>query len=215
MIDLVVGLDIDGIMVDVDKYIHEKGVALFGTVKNPAAYHIQDKWNLPESANEEFWSKYRLDYVKNVENLKFFDTFRWYFDDVSGPPPHYVITSRIENIPDYAERNIVREHTNNFIHDCFPYVKKIIYTTAGHKLEYCKKYGINLMVDDYIGNYKPLCEEGIKCITIAYPHNKDYDHPNLIRCKDLYHVMIIIARYRGGDHPWEELKAIYTCETPT
>ncbi|MFZ2337227.1 MAG: hypothetical protein WAW59_03125 [Patescibacteria group bacterium] len=51
------------------------------------------------------------------------------------------------------------------------------------KSVFCKKHGVTLMIDDAIHNIEDLLENGITCILIEKPWNKNYNttHPLLHR----------------------------------
>jgi len=59
------------------------------------------------------------------------------------------------------------------------------------KSDACKKYGIEVLVEDAIHNAEDVAKEGIKAILITKPWNKKYKptDPNIIRASNLNEIM--------------------------
>ncbi len=98
-----------------------------------------------------------------------------------------IITAR----SDQEEWKVIR--TKNWISTYFPEIGKenIFFVnhfshTALPKSVVCKNLGINLMIDDHIGNAQDLAENNIATILLEKPWNRHhrFEHPLIYRVKD-------------------------------
>ena len=189
-----VGIDVDGVLVDVDEFILHTGEGLWGPMKNPKGYLVKDRWGLDGQTDLDFWNKYRKTYVETQIPMKGIEVFAKYLHDTKTP--HTVITNRGDDASDPEEKEYIRIKTKEFIDSYLPEAQGIVHNGIGTKLPECIKHNIDVMIEDNTDHVKILSEH-IYCILINQPHNIDFKHPKVIHANDLSEVPVILEILRG------------------
>jgi len=125
-----------------------------------------------------------VDEGKHYESNVFKD-FKKVFNDLERKFQIYFITSRSYDLrgrtKKFLEAELGRENLNiNYIHD---YPEKT-------KSFFCKKEGINILIDDHIPNIIEASSKGIKVFVFDQPWNRDIkEGENIIRVKNWEEVL--------------------------
>lgn len=189
-----VGIDVDGVLVDVDEFILKTGEEIYGPMKNPKGYLVKDRWGLDEESDLNFWNTYRRSYVDTQIPMKGIEVFSKYLHDTNTP--HTVITNRGDDASDPEEKEYIRVKTKEFVDHYLPEVRGVIHNGIGTKLPECLNNGIDVMIEDNVDHVKILSEH-LYCILINQPHNIDFKHPRVIHANDLSEVPAILEILRS------------------
>lgn len=104
----------------------------------------------------------------------------------------YIITARDENSP------IKKQGTIEWMQQHFPMISSENILFSNHltgaevtKSSLCKMHGITLLVDDNIHNAMDVVGQGISCILLEKPWNKNdtFEHPLLYRAKNWHEII--------------------------
>lgn len=183
-----IGIDIDGVLTDYEKWQIEVGSKFFMKynkyIVDPNGYDIDTVFGVNKEMDEEFWNEYLYDYVKNEPARKFageiIDKLKQDNNEI------YIITARY--LTDRNDevgkemRNIVIKwlSDNNINYD------KIIFTKED-KYEICIENDIELMIEDKVENINKISTK-IPVICFNAGYNKSCNGKNIIRCYSWYDI---------------------------
>lgn len=157
----------------------------FATHKYTKALH---NWN--DEEENIFWEKYYLQMLPKVsakalasESIK----------KISQNNKIYLITARWD-----TEKKEVEQITRKWLKD-----NEIVYDelilNAGTKLESCKKYNIDIFIDDSFKNCKELAENGIKTFIMDSRTNGNYNDEKITRVYSWPHVCQEVSKIEKGE----------------
>lgn len=138
-----IGIDIDGVLTDIEKFQLERGTKYFGNVINKYGYEIRNIFNCGKSKENEFWLK-NLDYYK-TKPREGASEFTNYLHD--NGIEVFIISSR--NI-------LLQKYTNHWLRTNNIYFDRVIYTSD--KLKTVKENIIDIMIEDSPKNILQLSE---------------------------------------------------------
>ncbi|MDO5574502.1 MAG: AMP-binding protein [bacterium] len=197
-----IGLDIDGVLTDIEHYQLKKGTAFFKKkyhqeIQNPEGFDIKKIFNCSEKQYRRFWTKYLIPYslwekarpriseeIKRIHDNK---------DSVN------IITSRefacSKGIAGHLMRAAVRSwlKRNHIVYDTITYCK-------GSKLKIINDLKIDIMIEDNPDNCLEIAEV-IDVICIAAKYNQTCSHVNIFKLDDvtrLYDTVELIKKKPGN-----------------
>ena len=183
-----IGIDIDGVLTDFEKWQLEVGSKFFikynKNIVNPSGYDSEDVFDATKEMDSEFWHDYLYDYAKNEPARKFAGEV---IDKLKNKGYKiYIITARYltDRNDDLGKemRNIVIEwlKENSINYD------KIIFSPED-KFEICKENNINIMIEDKVENINNISEIiPVVCFNASY--NKVCNGKNIYRAYTWYDV---------------------------
>lgn len=189
-----IGIDIDGVLTDIEQWQLDYGSKYFYekyniNIKNYKGYETTDIFNVSDEMDEEFWKVYFRDYSVNVEPRKFasevIDKLRSLGNEI------YIITARgsfLTHSRDIEENQSIvidwlKRHNINY--------DKIILSPED-KLEICKQNNIDLMIEDKSRNIELISSE-IPVICFHANYNESCNGPNVYRCYSWYDILYKIS----------------------
>ena len=194
-----IGIDVDGVMVDLYGWIEKKmkkySRKLFGRkVYDKNAKHIYERYGLTREQDEEFWAKYIWEYSQNA---KLFKGLKKYFKLLSKDGHKlYIITSRYHAGKDTEDGERMRALIEGGLEKAGLVYDKIIYTSeSGGKIAACRKYKIDIMIDDSSWNIFDL-HKFVFCIVYDSKFNKWIEGENIKHAKDWRGVYSIIKNFK-------------------
>ncbi|MCM1371135.1 MAG: hypothetical protein NC181_04545 [Clostridium sp.] len=199
-----IGLDIDGVLIDLQKYQLEKGNLYFSkkfhknieqVIRDLNAYDVQDIYGCTKKERMIFWGRYvweySLFYPARIGSSEI--THKWHNEGRTVD----IVTSRV-----YVDRNDVlgmlfRVMVKSWLHKQNIYYDRIKFcsekNSAVDKLLACKEYNTDLMSDDKIDNIESISEIiPVACFTANW--NLDYEKENVYRVNSLYEIDELIQR---------------------
>lgn len=183
-----IGIDIDGVLTDFEKWQLEVGSKFFvkynKNIVNPDGYDSDTVFNVTKEMDSEFWHDYLYDYAKNEPARKFAGEV---IDKLKNKGYKiYIITARYltDRNDDLGKemRNIVIEwlKENSINYD------KIIFSPED-KFEICKENNISIMIEDKAENINNISKIiPVVCFNASY--NKVCNGKNIFRAYTWYDV---------------------------
>lgn len=191
--NLVVGIDVDGVLVDTG-YLENIATKLYGPPKHPEEYYTSKRYELSYDEDKRFYKAYRKDYILNAPTVPGIDKLGEYL--TKREIPHFIITNRGADCESHEEAQLIYAKTKELVYQYFPAVQDIIFNGIGTKLPECLRNGVNVMIEDCSIHAKIL-SEFINCILIERDHNIDFRHPKVVHAKDLSQVPHILEVIGG------------------
>lgn len=183
-----IGIDIDGVLTDehsfiidfASKYLNERNIPY--TVHKDI-YDSEKVFDVSKEVWREFWKEHIFYYSKNVQARPFASEVinKLKKENIEI----FIITARYyttyENEHTEEMQKIVKEWLNN---NNIPY-DKIIFSEE--KVDICKKYEIDLMIEDKPENILSISNE-IPVICYDHLYNAKLNNKNIIRCYSWYDI---------------------------
>ncbi len=183
-----IGIDIDGVLTDFEKWQLDVGSKFFlkynKNIVVPDGYDSDVVFNVTKEMDSEFWNEYLYDYAQNEPARKFsnevIDKLRRKGYEI------YIITARYltdkNNDLGKEMRKIVKDWLkNNKIN-----YDKIIFSPED-KLEICKENNIDIMIEDKVENINNISKI-IPVICFNAGYNKMCSGKNIFRAYTWYDV---------------------------
>ena len=189
-----IGIDIDGVLLDIENYIMTRGSKFFWdnykkTIENPFTYNIYEMFGMDQEAERKFWEKCYYNYIMEAP--------RMYASEVISKLSEaghkiYIITARSAN----ALNNGVSEEEaqklvpvwlekNNIVYD------KLLFV-AGDKTEACVANKIDVMIEDSPSQIKSI-SKAIPVIVFDARYNQKISGENIVRNYSWYDVLKTIS----------------------
>lgn len=166
----VIGLDMDGVIVDLAGYQLAKGIPYFSkklglskknVVKNLSAYDIEEIFGVSHSERMKFWAHYIWQYCLTIPPIKGVSekTNKWHNEGRKV----VIVTSRVYVMEDNLLGELFRLMVHLYLKINNIYVDDVIFceekNSAEAKAKACRKAGIKLMIDDKLENVNKISEE--------------------------------------------------------
>jgi uncharacterized HAD superfamily protein len=188
-----IGIDVDGTLIDMHGFMLEKGKRFFRRdASDPYALNIEGMFSCTPKEGKRFWLRYLVEYclfppmiedaAQTVRRLR-----------CSGHRI-YIITSRIytdrEGLAGLFPRMVVRGllKRKGVPYDGIAFCKD----TGEEKLKYCRKFAIDVMIDDKPENLITIGEE-CPVIVSPMPWNAYLEDKGYIRAKNWANTYDIIT----------------------
>lgn len=191
-----IGIDIDGVLTDVIRYVCDYGSKYFfekyGKLDiNINSWSLKDMFNVTDEEDKECW-------LTIVKNYSINEPARSFTSEVINKIKNegnsiYIITARSVDKWDDVDGQM-----NNIIKDWLKH-NEIQYDNlifSKDKLEICKKYNIDIMIEDKTENINSVSTQ-IPVICFDANHNKNLKGKNIYRAYswyDVYYKYLIIKR---------------------
>ncbi|MCI8272680.1 MAG: hypothetical protein HFJ55_01175 [Clostridia bacterium] len=158
----------------------------FGLIKN--RYYLKHLYGWDEKTKYDFFDKYYKNVLeectmlpnadKVIQNLK-----------KEGNIIHF-ITARLMNIKGCDTEAITRRSLENFN---IPYDSLDLHVSD--KLEFCKKFKIDILIEDSYETCKELMSNGIKSILMTTKMNSDIEDKDIVRTNNWNEIYEEIQKY--------------------
>ena len=184
-----IGIDIDGVLTDIEKFQLEYGSKYFykrnKTIVNYKGYETTDVFGVSLTEDDEFWNNAIKEYIKEPARNYASEVIQKLKDDGNEI---YIITARssnltyIDTIDTEQMRNIVREWLKKYN----IYYDELIFSKED-KLEICLENKIDVMIED---KPKNIMEISTKIPVICYHanYNDTCINDNIYRCYTWYDI---------------------------
>lgn len=189
-----IGIDMDGVMIDDDRYIldnlskflYEKGLP---EMENPTVY--EEKFNLDADENLKYREEYFFNYI---ENAKPFDYTKEVIDKLHEKGHKIVvITGRFKTTSKCELGEKMRFLTENWLRKNKIYYDKIVYSVIP-KIKEVEENNIDLMLEDSPYNI-PLLARVTKVACFNTQYNQHIDLPNVTRVFSWYDFLSKFEKY--------------------
>ena len=194
-----IGIDIDGVLVDLERYVIDYGTKMCVEKQLPINLKLNEYWEVKkfswtDEQEEEFWNKYLENYVLKTRPREFakevIDKLRKENNKI------YIITARNEEGLPPESYGKMQEFTKKWLQDNEIKYDEIIFASDTEKLEQCLKNDINIMIEDSPNNILNISSK-IKVIKYDCQYNKNIEGENIITAYSWYHIYNIIKELRG------------------
>lgn len=189
-----IGIDIDGVLTDFEKWQLEVGSKFFikygKNIVVPDGYDSDIIFNVSREIDTEFWHEYLYDYAKNEPARKFagevIDKLRQDGYEIYIITARY-LTTRNDDLGRKMRRLVLDWLKNNKIN-----YDKIIFSPED-KFEICKENNIGIMIEDKVENINNISKIiPVVCFNAGY--NKSCYGKNIFRVYTWYDVYYQITK---------------------
>lgn len=184
-----IGIDIDGVLVDIEKFQLEQGSKYFfekyhKKIYNPKGYETYQMFNVDLKKDQEFWKKVIFDYIKEparnfaaevIQKLK------------KEGNEIYIITARSSDVS-YIDMTVeeMREAVKKWLKD-YKIVYDYLIFSPEDKLSICLENKIDVMIEDSPKNIVQISEK-IPVICYHAIYNDHCKAKNITRCYTWYDI---------------------------
>ena len=195
-----IGIDIDGVLTDLEKMVIDNGTKLcleknWPIKINAIEYDVGKTFNWSREQEDEFWLTYFIEYVQKsrprvfaseiINKLKqegnkiYLITAR---DNYGIPQKYY---GKIQNLTKkWLKKNNIK-------------YEKILFVKDEEKLQQCIENNIKVMIEDSPKNIENISKQ-IKVIKFASQYNKEINNENVITALSWPHIYRIIKELMEG-----------------
>ena len=199
-----IGIDIDGIINNIEKFQLENAIPFFKEkynkeVVNPNGFDIRDIFGLSkdeEYMRREFWKPFIFELARKapVRNgiKELIEKIR-----ENGDVP-YIVTERYATDRKNAWGALHRKFVKDYLKENGIDIDedKIIFCKEGTKAKIYKEYELDLALEDNVKNIESLINSDIPVIAIKASYNKDYNQEGVYKVDTPYEISAIIEKIR-------------------
>ena len=191
-----IGIDIDGVLTDIEKYILEYGSKLCIEEKWPLKIKIGEYdeikiFNWTEEQAEKFWNKYLVYYAKEYQPRIFAQQV---ITKLKEEGHHiFIITARDESGMPKKDYGKMQEYTKKWLDKNKIIYDKLIFAADDKKLEQCIENKIDIMIEDNPTNLQNISSQ-VPVIKFYCNYNKNIKNKNIITAYSWYHIYDIIKK---------------------
>lgn len=188
-----IGIDIDGVLTDIEQWQLDVGGKFFSkfnkSVENKDGYEITEIFNVSDELDSQFWNDYLYDYVTKEPSRKYAsEVIKKLKDDGNEI---YIVTARYLTNRNTADGKKMREIVINWLEEQNIYYDEIIFSPEDKK-ENCKKYNIDIMIEDKVDNINKISSI-IPVICFHAGYNKECNGSNIYRAYNWYDIYNLIS----------------------
>ena len=192
-----IGIDVDGVLTDVEKFQLNYGSKYcfennLGKIVNPKAYKIYDVFGKNKEFNLEFWSKHLEIYATKEKIRPFASEVIKKLKEEGNEI--YIVTARLFTEENTELGDKSRKMLESWLENNEVIYDKLIYTGGYHsgnsgenKLQICIDSKIDLMIEDCVENINNL-SNNIPVICYEAAWNQECVGKNIYRCWSWYDV---------------------------
>ena len=187
-----IGIDIDGVLTDIEQWQLDVGGKFFSkynkSVVNNDGYEITEIFDISNELDDEFWNEYLYEYVTKEPSRKYAsEVIKKLKDDGNEI---YIVTARYLTDRDTDDGKRMREIVVNWLKEQNIYYDEIIFSPEDKK-ENCKKYNIDIMIEDKVDNINKISSI-IPVICFHAGYNKECKGKNIYRVYNWYDIYNLI-----------------------
>lgn len=191
-----IGIDIDGVLTDLESMILENGTKLCVEENLPiqidaSQYDVCKMFNWTEEQEEKFWNKYIVNYFKNSNPRAFSKEI---IDKlIEEGNQIYLITARNEDGVPSQDWGKVQEITKKWLEKNNIKYTKLIFAKDEDKLSKCIENNVSIMIEDSPKNIQNISTK-LKVIKFNNLYNENANGNNIETAYSWYHVYDIINK---------------------
>ena len=187
-----IGIDIDGVLTDIEQWQLDVGGKFFSkynkSVVNNEGYEITEIFDISNELDDEFWNEYLYEYVTKEPSRKYAsEVIKKLKDDGNEI---YIVTARYLTDRDTDDGKRMRKIVVNWLKEQNIYYDEIIFSPEDKK-ENCKKYNIDIMIEDKVDNINKISSI-IPVICFHAGYNKECKGNNIYRVYNWYDIYNLI-----------------------
>lgn len=197
-----IGIDIDGVLTDLEKAIIDFGTKMSVEEKWPIKIDVSKYWEVEalewtQEQADKFWNKYLVEYVVESKPRMFSEEIIEMLKKEENNI--YIITARNEYgmPPEYYGK--MQELTREWLKNKDIKYDKLIFARDSEKLHQCIENNVEIMIEDSPNNIEDISKK-IKVIKFDCQYNKQVNGENIITAYSWYHIYDIIKKFNkeGG-----------------
>lgn len=187
-----IGIDIDGVLTDIEQWQLDVGGKFFSrfnkSVLNKDGYEITKIFNVSDELDSQFWNEYLYEYVTKEPSRKYAsEVIKKLKDD--GNEIH-IVTARYLTDRNNEDGEKMRKIVVNWLAEQKIDYDEIIFSPEDKK-ENCKKYNIDIMIEDKVDNINKISSI-IPVICFHAGYNNECKGKNIYRVYNWYDIYNLI-----------------------
>ena len=187
-----IGIDIDGVLTDIEQWQLDVGGKFFSkfnkSVLNKDGYEITGIFNVSDELDSQFWNEYLYEYVTKEPSRKYAsEVIKKLKDDGNEI---YIVTARYLTDRNNEDGEKMRKIVVNWLAEQKIDYDEIIFSPEDKK-ENCKKYNIDIMIEDKVDNINKISSI-IPVICFHAGYNNECKGKNIYRVYNWYDIYNLI-----------------------
>ena len=187
-----IGIDIDGVLTDIEQWQLDVGGKFFSrfnkSVLNKDGYEITKIFNVSDELDSQFWNEYLYEYVTKEPSRKYAsEVIKKLKDDGNEI---YIVTARYLTDRNNEDGEKMRKIVVNWLAEQKIDYDEIIFSPEDKK-ENCKKYNIDIMIEDKVDNINKISSI-IPVICFHAGYNNECKGKNIYRVYNWYEIYNLI-----------------------
>lgn len=187
-----IGIDIDGVLTDIEQWQLDVGGKFFSrfnkSVLNKDGYEITKIFNVSDELDSQFWNEYLYEYVTKEPSRKYAsEVIKKLKDDGNEI---YIVTARYLTDRNNEDGEKMRKIVVNWLAEQKIDYDEIIFSPEDKK-ENCKKYNIDIMIEDKVDNINKISSI-IPVICFHAGYNNECKDKNIYRVYNWYDIYNLI-----------------------
>ena len=187
-----IGIDIDGVLTDIEQWQLDVGGKFFSrfnkSVLNKDGYEITKIFNVSDELDSQFWNEYLYEYVTKEPSRKYAsEVIKKLKDDGNEI---YIVTARYLTDRNNEDGEKMRKIVVNWLAEQKIDYDEIIFSPEDKK-ENCKKYNIDIMIEDKVDNINKISSI-IPVIWFHAGYNNECKGKNIYRVYNWYDIYNLI-----------------------
>lgn len=187
-----IGIDIDGVLTDIEQWQLDVGGKFFSrfnkSVLNKDGYEITKIFNVSDELDSQFWNEYLYEYVTKEPSRKYAsEVIKKLKDDGNEI---YIVTARYLTDRNIEDGEKMRKIVVNWLAEQKIDYDEIIFSPEDKK-ENCKKYNIDIMIEDKVDNINKISSI-IPVICFHAGYNNECKGKNIYRVYNWYDIYNLI-----------------------
>lgn len=187
-----IGIDIDGVLTDIEQWQLDVGGKFFSkfnkSVLNKDGYEITKIFNVSDELDSQFWNEYLYDYVTKEPSRKYAsEVIKKLKDDGNEI---YIVKARYLTDRNNEDGEKMRKIVVNWLAEQKIDYDEIIFSPEDKK-ENCKKYNIDIMIEDKVDNINKISSI-IPVICFHAGYNNECKGKNIYRVYNWYDIYNLI-----------------------
>ena len=187
-----IGIDIDGVLTDIEQWQLDVGGKFFSkfnkSVLNKDGYEITKIFNVSDELDSQFWNEYLYEYVTKEPSRKYAsEVIKKLKDDGNEI---YIVTARYLTDRNNEDGEKMRKIVVNWLVEQKIDYDEIIFSPEDKK-ENCKKYNIDIMIEDKVDNINKISSI-IPVICFHAGYNNECKGKNIYRVYNWYDIYNLI-----------------------
>ena len=192
-----IGIDIDGVLTDLESFMINYGTKFCVEEKLPIEikeikYNEKETFNLTDQQVEKFWNKCFVKYLKESNPREFVVEILNKLQEEGNDI--YLITARNEEglPPEYYGK--MQELTKTWLQNNNIKYKKLIFAKDEEKILHCIENQIDIMIEDSPKNIESISKQ-LPVIKYNCQYNNKINGKNITTAYSWYHIYIILSQF--------------------